>query len=69
MSEGLEIWGGGTVLPNGVKVAVWDLSQIFKKEKKMFLHIMYSKALRCTFLGEWKKLVQLKNVLLKVSAI
>ena len=28
-----QVW----VLPNGVKVAVWDLSQMFQKLKKMFL--------------------------------
>ena len=30
----------GTVLPNGVKVAVWDLSQMFKKWKKKFYHVV-----------------------------
>ena len=32
--------GKGTVLPNGVKVAVWDLSQIFQKWKKWFYHVL-----------------------------
>ena len=33
--------GRGTVLPNGVKVAVWDFSQIFQKWKKeKFYHVV-----------------------------
>ena len=29
-----------TVLPNGVKVGVWDLSQIFQKWKRWFYHLV-----------------------------
>jgi hypothetical protein len=38
----------GTVLPNGVKVAVWDLSQVFQKwKKKWFYHVL------CIILNEF----------------
>ena len=40
----------GTVLPNGVKVAVWDLCQIFQKWKWMVLS--------CTLLSYWMNLAQ-----------
>ena len=29
-----------TVLPNGVKVAVWDLNKMFQKWKKWFYHVV-----------------------------
>ena len=41
---------GGTVLPNGVKVAVWDLSPIFQKWKEMVLS--------CTLHSYWMNLVK-----------
>ena len=44
------IWGGGTVLPNGVKVAVWDLSKMFQKMKKVVLS--------CSLPSYWMNLVQ-----------
>ena len=51
-SNHITIWPRtqGTVLPNGVKVAVWDLSQIFQKLKKMVLS--------CTLHSYWMNLVQ-----------
>ena len=34
--------GGITVLPNGVKVAVWDLIKCFKNEKKKCFNMKFA---------------------------